>query len=93
MERRVFPIDALRLLIIGLVAFCSLTVVSDAIIGYLITGGRTFSILIQAHKEIMILALGILGGAVTGHHIGADKRKPEDKPEVKPEDKGETNET
>jgi hypothetical protein len=70
-------IDALRLLIIGLVAFCALTVVSDAIIGYLITGGRTFSILIQAHKEIMLLALGILGGAVTGHHVGSKRKEDE----------------
>lgn len=73
-------VDALRLLIITLTSFCIISVVAAALVAYFILGGRTAFAYISAIKELVLVALGIVGGAVTGHHVGSDRRKPPEEP-------------
>jgi hypothetical protein len=84
MDRRAMNIDAIRLLIIGLLLYCSLVMLCITFLGYTMIGGRTFSTLIVHGKDMILVALGILGGLVTGHTIGGVERR---KPEIKPEEK------
>lgn len=77
-NQRAMNIDAIRLLIIGLLLYCSLVMLCITFLGYTMIGGRTFSTLVVHGKDMILVSLGILGGLVTGHGIGiADKRKQE----------------
>ena len=68
-DRRSMNIDAIRLLIIGLLLYCSLVMVCITFLGYTMIGGRTFSTLVVHGKDMILVALGILGGLVTGHSV------------------------
>ena len=74
-ERRALNIDAIRLLIIGLLLYCSLVMLCVTFLGYTMLGGRTFSTLIIHAKDMILVALGILGGLVTGHGVGTVERR------------------
>jgi len=83
MERRSMGVDALRLLIIGLVFFCCLVIVCSTVMGYTAITGRTFSQFISSGKEMVLVALGILGGVVTGHVLPTvDRRKQTEEPKI-----------
>jgi mannose/fructose/N-acetylgalactosamine-specific phosphotransferase system component IIC len=68
-------VDAIRLLIICLSIFCCLSLICSTAISYLVTGGRVASMFTTAVKEEVLVALGILGGLVTGHGIGIVERR------------------
>ena len=74
-NRRSINIDAIRLLIIGLLLYCSLVMLCITFLGYTMIGGRTFSTLVVHGKDMILVALGILGGLVTGHGVGASERR------------------
>lgn len=75
MNRRAMNIDAIRLLIIGLLLYCSLVMLCITFLGYTMIGGRTFSTLVVHGKDMILVSLGILGGLVTGHGIGTIERR------------------
>ena len=74
-------IDAIRLLIIGLLLYCSLVMLCITFLGYTMIGGRTFSTLVIHGKDMILVALGILGGLVTGHSVSNIEKRNNNKKE------------